>query len=135
MSDVHTGRCFCGAIKLEAEGRPKWIAHCHCESCRRTTGSALATFTGFADDKVRFVEGMPKTFASTPGVERMFCGDCGTPLAYRAERWPGEIHLYISVLDDPEAFPPTAHVHAAEKISWLHVDDGLKKFEGTGASS
>ncbi len=134
MSDLHTGRCLCGAVKLEATGEPIWKAHCHCESCRRSTGSALATFVGLPRDAVRFTEGTPKTFASSPGVERLFCGTCGTPMAYQAERWPDEIHLYISVLDNPEAFPPTAHVYVAEKLSWLHIDDGLKQFDKLGAS-
>ncbi len=134
MSDNHTGRCLCGAVKLEVMGEPIWKAHCHCESCRRSTGSALATFVGLERDAVRFVKGTPKVFVSSPGVERLFCGTCGTPVAYQADRWPSEIHLYVSVLDDPEAFPPTAHVHTAEKLSWLHLDDALKQYEATGVS-
>ncbi len=134
MSKLHTGRCLCGAVKLEVTGEPIWTAHCHCESCRRSTGSALATFVGLPHDAVRFAEGTPKVYVSSPGVERLFCGTCGTPMAYQAERWPDEIHLHISVLDDPEAFPPTAHVYTAEKLSWLHLDDGLKQFDELGVS-
>ena len=134
MGEAHTGRCLCGDVKLETTGEPLWIAHCHCESCRRSTGSALATYVGLTRDAVRFVEGTPNVFASSPGVQRLFCGTCGTPIAYQADRWPNEIHLYISVLDDPESFPPTAHVYTAEKISWLHLDDGLKQFEALGVS-
>lgn len=134
MSKLHTGRCLCGAVKLEVTGEPLWKAHCHCESCRRSTGSALATFVGLPHEAVRFVEGTPKVYVSSPGVERLFCGTCGAPMAYQAARWPDEIHLHISVLDDPEAFPPTAHVYTAEKLSWLHLDDGLKQFDQLGVS-
>ena len=28
-------------------------------------------------------------------------------------------------LDDPDAFPPTFHVWAAEKLSWVVLNDGL----------
>lgn len=134
MSEVHTGGCLCGAVKLEATGTPLWKAHCHCESCRRSTGSALATYVGLRRDAVRFVQGTPNEYVSSPGVQRLFCGTCGSPIAYQADHCSDEIHLYISVLDDPEAFPPTAHVYAAEKISWLHLDDGLKQFEALGVS-
>ena len=65
------------------------------------------------------------------GVSRSFCGECGTPLAYEAEHYPGEIHIYVSVFDEPDAFPPKAHVHFAEKISWLHMDEDLKHFDTT----
>ena len=46
-------------------------------------------------------------------------------MAYRATRFPGEIHFYAATLDAPEAYAPTAHVHTAEQLSWVHLSDGL----------
>ncbi len=31
------------------------MTHCHCQSCRRNTGSALATFVGFASEGFTYV--------------------------------------------------------------------------------
>lgn len=132
MSKAHSGRCLCGRVTFEATGAPLWIAHCHCQSCRRNTGSVMATFAGFRKPQVRYLTGERKRYASSPGVSRSFCGDCGTPLAYEADRWPDEIHIYISTLDAPQDFPPTAHVYTAEQIPWLHLDDGLKRYPGSG---
>ena len=28
----HQAACFCGAVKLEAEGDPKAMGYCHCSS-------------------------------------------------------------------------------------------------------
>ena len=64
-------------------------------------------------------------FDNPPGSR--FCGRCGTPLSYQAERWPGEIHLTISSLDQPEDFPPTAHVFTEERIPWLDLGDDLPR--------
>ena len=55
----HTGRCLCGAIRYRAGGAPKWIANCHCDSCRRVTGAPLTTYAGFAAAAFAFVAGAP----------------------------------------------------------------------------
>ena len=107
------------------------MAHCHCRSCRRNTGSAFATFVGFAAEGFAYVASAPATYASSPGVTRSFCGACGTPLTYQAERYPGEVHVYVSTLDRPEDFEPKAHVHVEEQLPWLHLDDGLPRFLAT----
>ena len=52
-------------------------------------------------------------------------------MAYRAERFPGEIHFYAATLNDPTQFKPEFHVHWAEKLDWLHVTDDLPKYPGS----
>ena len=125
------GGCRCGAIRYLAEGDPLWVAHCHCESCRRTTGTALVTYAGYDRDRVSFTEGRPAGYASSPGVTRSFCGICGTPLAYEGARWPDEIHLLLCTLDDPESLEPQGHVYTAEQLRWLKLADGLPRHAGT----
>jgi hypothetical protein len=106
--EIHEGGCLCGAVRFETRGKPLWIAHCHCRSCRHHTGSAFATFVGYKQAQFRVTQGALQTYASSPGVVRSFCGACGTPLTFAAERWPGEVHVYVSTLDRPEAFEPKA---------------------------
>jgi hypothetical protein len=59
---------------------------------------------------------------------------CGTPLSYRADRFPGEVHLYLSTLDEPDRFEPQFHVFSAEKIAWFDTDDSLPRHAATTAS-
>jgi hypothetical protein len=127
MSDavVATGRCLCGAVSFEATGQPLWVVHCHCESCRRQTGSAAATFVGFRLKQVAFATSMRRVFSSSPGVERTFCARCGSPVSYEADRFPGEIHMYISLFDQPGRFVPERHVHYDEHLPWLQLDPHL----------
>ena len=72
----------------------------------------------------------PAVYRSSPGVERLFCGRCGAPVAYRSAAEPGETHFYAAALDDPEAVTPDRHVFNGEKLSWLHLADDLPKHEG-----
>ncbi len=131
----YAGGCLCGAVRFTAAGQPLWAAHCHCQSCRRSTGSPFASFVGFAREQVTFAHAAPAAYASSPGVTRSFCGACGTPIAYEAARFPGEIHLYVCTLDEPAAVAPTAHVHVGEQLVWLHLADGLPRYHATSRDS
>jgi hypothetical protein len=115
-----TGRCLCGAIRYRAAGEPLWVAHCHCESCRRATGAPLTTYAGFPAERFAWT-GAPERFASSPGVTRTFCGRCGTSLTYQGERWPGEMHVLVATLDRPEAVTPQGEAFAAERLPWLRL--------------
>ena len=130
---TRAGRCLCGAVRFRAEGAPKWVAHCHCESCRRQTGAAFATYAGYPTAAVTWTQGRPAAYASSPGVTRHFCATCGTPLAYVGSRWPGEIHLFVPTFDAPAEFVPQAHVNTDEQLPWIHLADGLKRVARTSA--
>jgi hypothetical protein len=127
-----TGRCLCGAIRYEFRGPPEWVVHCHCDSCRRQVSSPLATFVGVLHKNFRFTAGAPNTYASSPGVSRSFCGACGSPIAYEAERLPDEIHLFHGTLDDPSHLAPAAHVFTEEQVSWFEVHDDLPRYAKGG---
>lgn len=127
----YPGGCLCGAIRFVATGTPLWAAHCHCQSCRRCTGAAFATFVGFPPERITFTAGTLATYASSPGVVRSFCRDCGTPIAFEADRFAGETHLYLCTLDNPSAVLPQMHVHVGEQLAWLHLDDNLPRYRAS----
>jgi hypothetical protein len=128
------GRCLCGAVTYAFDGEPRWSAYCHCESCRRNCSAPVAAFFGVDRGAFRWTGTAPASFESSPGVRRLFCGRCGTPMAYDADRDARNIHLYAASLDDPRAFRPTAHVFTAETLPWFDVADDLPRHAGSGAS-
>jgi hypothetical protein len=87
-----------------------WSAICHCESCRRVAGADQVSWFGVARDALRW-EGERTLTSRSAGTERSHCPACGTPMNYRADHWPEEVHLYAVSLDDPTLYTPTAHVH------------------------
>jgi hypothetical protein len=119
----HAGRCLCGAVRYAADCEPKWIANCHCESCRRAVGAPLTTYAGFPAERFAWTAGTPVRFASSPGVVRSFCGRCGTSLTFEGERWAGEVHVLVATLDHPEDFPPHGEAFVEEKLPWLHLGE------------
>ncbi|MDH3377032.1 MAG: GFA family protein [Gammaproteobacteria bacterium] len=131
MSDIANGGCLCGAVRFEVAGPPLWVAHCHCHSCRRSTGAPVTTFVGFRYSNFTFNTGSSGVYESSPGVWRRFCTTCGTPLSYEADRYDDEIHIYISTLDHPEDYPAQSHVFYGERISWFDVHDSAPRFVAT----
>lgn len=129
---MRTGQCLCGGVTWQFDGEPKWVAHCHCESCRKNCAAPFTTFLGVDNGALVWTGQTPSVFASSPGVERLFCGTCGTPVAYRSDRWPGETHLYLAALDDASGLVPTAHVNWSEHVDWITLGDGLKRYDTTG---
>ncbi len=135
MPDVRKGRCFCGVITFEFNAPPNWVAYCHCESCRRATSSPVTTYIGVPYSEFRYVSGSPKTYQSSPGVRRRFCGSCGSQMAFESDEYPGEIHLFAATFDDPEALAPRGHVHTGEQLSWFETADALPRFDRAGGGN
>lgn len=129
------GGCSCGAVRYLGRGEPLWIAHCHCRDCQKNTGAALATYVGFARGQFAFAAVAPKVYRSSPGVERKFCGRCGTPVTYESTRWPTEVHVLACTLDEPGRVAPQAHVYVKEQQPWLRLSDGLPRYRTTSRDS
>ena len=122
------GRCLCGAVRYEYEGPENWVGHCHCESCRRNTSSPYTTYMGVPLGAYRFTGVEPAVYNSSPGVRRLFCRDCGAPVAYDADIFPDEIHFYLSALEDSTGIEPKFHVFSGEKVPWVELGDTLPKY-------
>lgn len=132
MSEAdHCAHCLCGAVAIKARGAPSWIGLCHCESCRRASGGVLIAAAGFPRSAIAVERGSLSYYASSPGVRRGFCANCGTALSYENERWREDIHLMIGAFDEPALLKPQFHIFAEEQIPWLKFADGLPRYRTT----
>jgi hypothetical protein len=100
---------------------------CHCESCRRATGAPVTAWFTVRDTGFRWVVGQPRFHRSSPGVQRGFCGDCGSPLSYATDAEPGHTDLLAAALLDPASFRLERHNHWDERLPWLPIEDDLPK--------
>ena len=124
------GRCFCGAITFEIHGPVQACVTCHCESCRRQCSAPMTAYIGVLDAHWKWTGKEPKVFNSSPGVERRFCDNCGTPLSFRSEKMSGMMHFFASAMEAPEQFEPTLHAAFEEKLPWLKLADHLPRCIG-----
>jgi hypothetical protein len=104
-------------------------ALCHCGDCRRSAGAPMVGWIAYATDQVS-VSGEPVSYRSSGTADRQFCGTCGTGLFYRNEAMlPGIVDIQSATLDDPEAYPPGAHIQTAERLPWMDGLNALPRFE------
>ena len=124
------GGCHCGAIRYSLSGEPRHSSVCHCESCRRTTGGLATAWLGYPTESLTVEQGEPKSYNSSGGVERRFCGACGTSLFYFNESaMPGIVDVLTVTLDHPKTFPPALHVQMADALPWEASLESLPKFD------
>ena len=78
-----TGSCLCGSVAYEVDAEAGPIVHCHCQTCRKTHGSAFSTVTNVPRDRFRWTKGenLLRSFESSPGKQRYFCTTCGSHAA------------------------------------------------------
>jgi len=137
MSEEHQGGavtveggCLCGAVRYRAGGTPSGLTICHCATCRRASGAPMVAWTGFAADSFTFTRGAPTIYSSSPGVERSFCGRCGTQLTYRRLDAADSIDVTTASMDNPEAIPPQDHTWVQNRLSWIKLADELPAYSG-----
>nr|WP_323780609.1 GFA family protein [Amylibacter sp.] len=131
MPQATTGHCFCGRVTFAFTGPQTWACHCHCADCRRNCAAPVVSFLGTPLNGFEWTGQSPKQFNSSKGVTRHFCDTCGTPMAFQADHYAGEIHLYAATLTHPQDFTPAFHVHYNSRLTWLHLDDDLPKHAGS----
>ncbi len=124
MSDFYEGRCLCGDIRFRADGKPKWVLWCHCESCRRHSGAPASVFVSFADDTVVITQGEIAKYESSPGVERGFCSHCGSTLTCTNPKLPNETHFHIGAFERAAELAPTGAFFAEERLPWFDQRSG-----------
>ena len=58
------------------------------------------------------------------------CPACGSTLSYRSIKYADYFTLSIASLDDPEWVNPNYHIYTDSQVSWLSIDDDLKRYPG-----
>jgi len=113
------GGCMCGRVRYQFSSPPSSSTICHCNDCRRASGSHSVAWLGVPIKNFSIAKGSPKSFQFSPHATRTFCGDCGTTLTYKTSNRSNEIDVTTGSLDDPERFPPNNQVFEEHKLSWV----------------
>ncbi len=124
-----SGACLCGAVRFEATLPSLWCAHCHCSQCQRFHGAPVVTWVGFNSEGFRITvgEGVLRWYNSSAPARRGFCGDCGSSFLFQSEKWPGEMHVSLTNVQDPIDRVPERHVHFDSHAPWLELADDLPR--------
>ena len=116
---VRKAICCCGACSIEVEGEPTLNGVCHCENCRRRTGSAFGWQAYFLDAQVIATRGDFHQFPIRDEQQRWFCAHCGTTLYWKSAFMPGQTGIAAGAFVDPELPEPTVEATSHKRLEWL----------------
>lgn len=127
-----TGGCACGTVRYRLKSDPCDAGWCHCRICQLNSGAPAMAFATVPFGDYEVIEGKDrvKRFASSSFGWRIFCGDCGTPLAMHVQHQPETIDFSIATLDEPGGVTPGFHIFYASRIPWAEPCDGLPRHDG-----
>ena len=124
-----TAQCCCGACELVAEVEPVMNALCHCDSCKRRTGSAFGWSAYFPDAAITARRGPLRLYEpprAPAGAQRWFCGTCGTTLSWTsgAAFMPGHTGVAGGCFVAEPLAAPTITATDARRCAWVGLPEG-----------
>ncbi len=82
MNKVIRGSCLCGGVRFQVA--PPFIraSHCHCERCRKHSGTAVCTQARVKREQFRLLQGreLIRVYGKGEGAVKAFCVNCGSSL-------------------------------------------------------
>ena len=121
----HSASCACGALRVRLEAQPLRISLCHCEACKKRTGSAFGVAV-FFDRSAAEISGPSQTFErigeSGKQVAFHFCPACGSTVFWYPEMRPDRIALALGAFGDDSSLAPEQAVHKEQQVPWVRID-------------
>ena len=132
MGVIATATCGCGALRAEVSEAPLRISACHCDDCRRLSGSAFTLNARFEDGAVT-VTGASRTFARRGDegstIYNGFCPSCGVTVFYRNSDVPGMVAVRVGCFVPPDLPAPDVTVYDDRRPDWLRFDvEGIERW-------
>lgn len=120
-SEKYSGSCICGSVKYEISGQFRFFFYCHCQRCRKSTGTGHASNVILNPDAAEWTAGENAIGSfKVPDAERfrtVFCKNCGGPLP----RWAPDLSIAViptGTLDSNPDISPTAHIFWGSRDDW-----------------
>jgi hypothetical protein len=129
---MNQGSCLCGNVRYQITGEIGPISLCHCSRCGKANGSAFLAGARVVPSEFKFVAGEEGLgdFESSPGVHRIFCRNCGSPIISRRPGPPEVIRIRLGTLDSYLKTQPQSHIFFADRAEWFEFEDDVAKYAG-----
>ena len=127
------GGCYCGAVRFLLIGPLTPLLICHCDDCRRISGTSWAA-TSVPDHcfKITSSSAALRWYDSSSWAKRGFCTSCGSSMFYRMHG-EGRTSIAPGALDDNDMLTVRGQIFAISHPLWgvpnpavPHLDDFYK---------
>ncbi|MGE0502077.1 MAG: GFA family protein [Rhizobiaceae bacterium] len=115
-----SGGCLCGAVRFVVRGKPLRVGRCHCQDCRRTSGSAFSFFAVWPRSALTG-KGRLSSFDG-----RSFCRKCGSRVVHLRE---DEAELMVGSFDAvPSDLTLDYELWIVRRENWLDAHPGAVQY-------
>ncbi len=131
MPETMSGSCKCDRVKFQVAGPISMAVNCHCNGCKKLSGSAFSTLVMVdrSDFKLAGGDGEVTRYQVSDRATKYFCRICGTPVYNEHVDLPGKLILPVGALDNPAIVTPTLNAHCENMLSWVPKIMQMKNFE------
>ena len=123
-----SGACHCGQVSYHTNDAPVRMAQCHCNACRRTTGTGHLVQAFFKNEDVH-ISGETtahESISDTGNIRtRRFCATCGSRLFSENSKLPGVTGIAVGTFDDSSWFKPEVVLYVSERPDWDCDDESI----------
>src|SRR5437867_2809939 len=104
--------------------------HCHCDRCRKHSGTAVCTRARVRRDQFRLLQGeeLIKVYGKGVGAVKAFCINCGSSLF--GGDWPDapQVSIRMGAFDDDPGIRPQFHTFVDDRAPWDTITDNLPQY-------
>ena len=119
-----SGGCSCGAVRFTI-ARHLFAHVCHCDACKKRTGSAYGVSVAIEDVDLEEFQGEVRTFTrigeTGNPVEYDFCPVCATTVRWRVAALRGRQVFAAGAFDTPSAFEMVDEMYTAESLPCARI--------------
>ena len=119
-----SGGCSCGAVRFTI-GRYLYAQLCHCDACKKRTGSAYGVSVVINNADLEEFRGETRTFIriaeSGNPVDYDFCPVCATTTRWRVAALRGRQVFAGGAFDDPNVFEMAGEMYTGEALPWARI--------------
>ena len=130
---IFTGSCLCGSVNYKSNSDPLVIQNCHCDQCRKATGSVYLTNLFIKEENFEITgEVNNYTHLSDAGnnMTKYFCPKCGSQVFGKNSGRPGIITIRAGTVNEKDIIKPIRNLFLKSKVPSTPINSILEACEG-----
>lgn len=140
MPNTITGSCVCEKVRYELTGQPITNIICHCDTCRKITGSVFMANSVYTRENFKIITGedVLKVYDDKPAgsrntIHRHFCSNCSSPVYTTSSGTPGYENMLTVTAGTMDignnSWKPSLEVFCIRRRGFLNPFEGTDKHE------
>ena len=130
---IFTGSCLCGSVNYKSNSDPLVIQNCHCDQCRKATGSVYLTNLFIKEENFEITgEVNNYTHLSDAGnnMTKYFCPNCGSQVFGKNSGRSGIITIRAGTVNEKDIIKPIRNLFLKSKVPSTPINSNLEACEG-----